>query len=199
MITIAGIGPGDSQLRVYGVESCLAEADVVVGSVRQLDTLNVADGKRMELPRLSVLKEFVNAHLGLNIVLLASGDPLMYGIGTWAINNFGKENVRILPGISSIQYCFHRFGISENDTFFTSSHGRKPDFDFLLMHQQIGMVTDDEVGPYEIAAEIRRRKQHRMIYVGEDLSYPNEKLSIFDETNVENRKYKLNVVIIKNA
>lgn len=85
-----------------------------------------------------------------------------------------------------------------NDCYLTSSHGRVPDFDFLLLHKTIGMVTDEEIGPVEIAREVKQRHQHRTIYVGEMLSYPEERISRFTEDSVENRKYKMNVVIITN-
>lgn len=48
-----------------------------------------------------------------------------------------------------------------NDIYLTSSHNRSPDFDWLLAHERIGMVTDSKIGPKEIAAEILQRGQTR--------------------------------------
>lgn len=36
-------------------------------------------------------------------------------------------------------------------------HGKTPNFDFLLQHEKVAMVTDTIIGPYEIAAEILQR------------------------------------------
>ncbi|WP_228741252.1 SAM-dependent methyltransferase, partial [Klebsiella quasipneumoniae] len=56
--------------------------------------------------------------------VLASGDPLFYGIGTRLIAHFGIERVRIIPGISAVQYLCAKAGIDMNDIWLTSSHGR---------------------------------------------------------------------------
>lgn len=90
------------------------------------------------------------------MVILASGDPLLYGIGNWAMANF-SEDIRIIPGISAIQMMFHQIKLPMNNCFITSSHGKMPNFDFLLQHEKVAMVTDTIIGPYEIAAEILQR------------------------------------------
>lgn len=199
MITVLGIGPGDPQLRLAGTGKYLQDADLVIGSPRQLAAFPAVPPEKQAAFRFAGLKDFILQHQGKKIVLLASGDPLLYGIGSWVSKNFADREVKIVPGISSIQYLFHQLRLSMNDCYLTSSHGRKPDFDFLLQHDKVGMVTDKELGPYEIAQEIRKRGLHRTIYVGEKLSYPDEKISKFDETNVEKRAYGMNVVIITNA
>ena len=200
MIIVVGIGPGDSALRLTGTEKYIAQADVVIGSARQLEAFpQVPEAKQKVLPHLAELQDYLQANAAKQIVLLASGDPLLYGIGTWVSKHFPTDQVKIIPGISSIQYLFHQLQLSMNDCYLTSSHGRKPDFDFLLRHEKVGMVTDQDLGPYEIAQEIRRRGQHRHIYVGERLSYPDERISEYDEQTVENRDYGMNVVIITNA
>ncbi|MBB1079419.1 cobalt-precorrin-7 (C(5))-methyltransferase [Limosilactobacillus sp. STM2_1] len=199
MITVLGIGPGDSRYQLQGTHEYLEQADVVIGSKRQLTIFPEVESKQMELPHLSELKQYLQANLQKNIVLLASGDPLLYGIGTWITDQIDEQKIKIVPGISSIQYMFHQLQLSMNDCYLTSSHGRKPDFDFLLQHSKVGMVTDKTLGPYEIGQEIKRRGLQRNIYVGEKLSYPDEKITKYDEQTIENRDYEMNVVIITDA
>lgn len=198
MITVVGIGPGKKSLMLSGTQEIVDKAEIVIGSERQLNIFSVAPAKKVIFTRLAVLKKIICENFEKPIVLLASGDPLLYGIGNWVLANFDPKMVTIIPGISSIQYLFHQVGLSMNDCYLTSSHGRVPDFDFLLFHKTIGMVTDEEIGPVEIAREVKQRHQHRTIYVGEMLSYPEERISRFTEDSVENRKYKMNVVIITN-
>lgn len=199
MITVLGIGPGNSYLMLAGTQRYLEDATLVIGSKRQLSLFPQVASKQLLLPKLSVLRELLATRLDDNVVLLASGDPLLYGIGTWAFHQFGRARVQVVPGISSIQYLFHQTGLSMNECYFTSSHGRVPDFDFLLMHDTIGMVTDDKIGPYEIAQAIVKRHQHRQVIVGEMLSYPEETITTFPAEAVEQRDYQMNVVIITNA
>lgn len=199
MITVLGIGPGNQEYRLQGTQKYLEQADVVIGSSRQLAIFPAIAEKEMKLPRLAELKAYLQANSQKNIVLLASGDPLLYGIGTWVKDQFGSQQVKLVPGISSIQYMFHQLQISMNDCFLTSSHGRTPDFDFLLRHSKVGMITDKIIGPYEIGQEIKKRGLHRHIYVGERLSYPDEQITKYDEQTIENRDYEMNVVIITDA
>ncbi|MEA7520211.1 SAM-dependent methyltransferase, partial [Salmonella enterica subsp. enterica serovar Virginia] len=42
---------------------------------------------------------------------LLAGDPLFYGIGTRLVAHFGIEQVRIIPGISAVQYLCAQAGI----------------------------------------------------------------------------------------
>lgn len=200
MIVVLGIGPGNENYRLQGTTKYLSKADIVIGSKRQLMTIPaVPASKKMALPRLAALKTYFEEHPEQNNVLLASGDPLLYGIGTWITANIHNQKIKIIPGISSIQYMFHQLELSMNDCYLTSSHGRTPDFDFLLQHSKVGMVTDQQLGPFEIGQEIKKRGLHRKIYVGERLSYPDEKITQYDETTIEQRKYEMNVVVITNA
>lgn len=199
MITVLGIGPGSPDLMLRGTDKVVAQADLVIGSRRQLAGFDIPSEKQLELPKLEILKKLLVEQYDQNVVLLASGDPLLYGIGSWTLRQFGSDHVKVVPGISSIQYMFHQVGLAMNDAYFTSSHGRIPDFDFLLAHQTVGMVTDKKIGPYQIAQEVLNRHQHRTIYVGEQLSYPEERISQLRPEQVENKKYNMNVVIITNA
>jgi cobalt-precorrin-7 (C5)-methyltransferase len=80
------------------------------------------------------------------VVVLASGDPLFYGIGTRLIAHFGIERVRIIPGISAVQYLCAKAGIDMNDIWLTSSHGRDVCFDELARQRKVAMVTDGAAG-----------------------------------------------------
>ncbi|MFC6169945.1 cobalt-precorrin-7 (C(5))-methyltransferase [Loigolactobacillus jiayinensis] len=199
MINIVGIGPGDAKLMVAEVATVIAQAEVVVGSKRQLALFDLPAAKQYVLPKLSELKVFLQANQQRAIAVLASGDPLLYGIGNWALHQFPREQVHIVPGISAIQYCFHQIGLPMNDSYLTSSHGRVPDFDFLLQHETVAMVTDSEIGPYQIAQAVLSHQQKRLIYIGEMLSYPEEKITCVPAEQVQDRAYALNVVVITNA
>ena len=60
-----------------------------------------------------------------NVVILASGDPLFYGIGSVIITAFGAARVRILPNITSIGAAFSAIGMPWSDARLISLHGRR--------------------------------------------------------------------------
>ena len=59
-------------------------------------------------------------------VVLASGDPLWFGIGRILIENLGRERLRFHPGPSSLQLAFARLGRPWQDAQWISLHGRDP-------------------------------------------------------------------------
>ncbi|MBC2011305.1 cobalt-precorrin-7 (C(5))-methyltransferase [Listeria marthii] len=194
MITVVGIGPGDTKLLINEAKVVISKADTVYGSTRQLQEIaELTTATPMLLPKkLADLKSI--PHQNQNVVILASGDPLLYGIGNWAMANFA-EDVRIIPGISAIQMMFHRIKLPMNDCFVTSSHGKTPNFDFLLQHEKVAMVTDTIIGPYEIAAEILKRNLNKIIFIGENLSSKEERIHKLKPEDVA-KKYDMNVVVI---
>ena len=103
----------------------------------------------------------------------------------------------IIPGISSMQYMFSRIKVDMNDLYMTSSHGREPDFNYLLSHSKVCMVTDSKIGPREIAREIIKRGLKKNMAVGENLSYDNEKITIGKPEDIlKIEKYDMNIVVI---
>lgn len=198
MITVAGIGPGEQTLLLNRVLDEIDVSDIVIGSTRQLEIIPSSyNGLRKELPKkLQELEDFLHEEKAKRIVVLASGDPLMYGIGNWMMAKFSSSEVQIIPGISSMHYLFSQLKMSMNDTFFTSSHGKDPDYDLLLSLPKVAMVTDKKIGPYELAQEIKKRGLKRKIFVGENLSYSNERIREFDEATVPNEEFNMNVVVL---
>ncbi len=198
MITVTGIGPGEVSLLLNRVLDEIEQSDIVIGSSRQLDIVPVTfTGLKKELPKkLQELEMFLQKEKDKKIVVLASGEPLLYGIGNWMMTRFEAKDIQIIPGISSMQYMFSQLKLSMNDTYFTSSHGKEPNYDLILSLSKVALVTDEKIGPYQLAEEIRHRGLKRTIFIGENLSYPNESIRKFDESNVPNEVFNMNVVVL---
>ncbi len=199
MIYVIGLGPGGDDFLVPPAKKALSEATWVVGHPRQIESIHQTIANIHILDKkLSDLVEWIKEHQDKErIVVLASGDPMLYGIGKYLSEALGKASVTVISGISAIQYLFAKTNIDMNDLYITSSHGRLPDFDFVFKHPKVAMVTDQTMGPYEIAKEIMQRGLKRTLIIGENLSYPDETITVVDAEAVVNRSYHLNIVIIK--
>lgn len=57
MITVLGIGPGSDDLMLSGYQRYLDQADLVIGSKRQLGLFEIDDSKQKLLPKLSRLRD----------------------------------------------------------------------------------------------------------------------------------------------
>ncbi len=103
----------------------------------------------------------------------------------------------MVSGISSLQYIFSKIYVDMNDVYITSSHGKVPDFDYILSHKKVCMVTDFKIGPKQISKEIIDRNLNKIIVVGENLSYDNEKITIAKpEEIIRMDNFDMNVVVI---
>ena len=64
---------------------------------------------------------------GQRCVVLASGDPLWFGIGRQLVAHFGAERLQVHPAPSSLQLAFARLGRPWQDASWISLHGRDPE------------------------------------------------------------------------
>ena len=197
MIYVIGIGPGLSNLLTPLATEKISKASVVIGSTRQLELVTDKNiNKRLLDNKLSDLIVWLKENRDKNIAVLASGDPMLYGIGKLIKKELKDEEVLIVPGISSVQYLFSKLGLDMNDLYLTSTHGKEADFDFLLKHKKVSLMTDKHMGPFEIAQEIVKRNLNRTLIIGEMLSYPDEKITVLEAKDVLQLDYKMNVVVI---
>jgi precorrin-6Y C5,15-methyltransferase (decarboxylating) len=117
-ITVIGIGAdGMAGLGATALRE-LANATVVYGSPRQLDLLDhtvTAQRRRWPSPLLPGLEAEL-AQAGAEVHVVASGDPMLHGIGTTLIRLFGGNRVRVLPHVSSVTLACARLGWPVNDT-----------------------------------------------------------------------------------
>ncbi|OBA64082.1 precorrin-6Y-methylase [Mycobacterium sp. 1100029.7] len=116
MIIVVGIGAdGINGLSSAAIDE-LRSATVIYGAERQLGLLDdtiTAERRQWPSPMLPALQTLPVDRL---IHIVASGDPLMHGIGGTLIRLYGAEAVRILPHVSSVTLACARMGWNVHDT-----------------------------------------------------------------------------------
>ena len=199
MLTVVGMGPGNLALVTPMALEAIAQAAVLVGGKRHLAQFPHFSGEVKALDaNIPALLAWLEQQRGRRVVVLASGDPLFYGIGSRLVAHFGIGQVRIIPGISAVQYLCSRTGIDMNDIWLTSSHGREVDFAALVSTPKVALVTDARCGPKAIAsALIARGASQRWLVIGENLGMDNERIHRLRPADVQ-AQYDLNVVVILN-
>ena len=198
MINVIGLGPGNTDYKTKLGEKLIQNSDVVIGGKRNLESIIDFEGEKIEISsNLKEIVEYINNNKHKQISVIASGDPLIYGIGRYLSKNIDKEDLNIVSGISSLQYIFSKVHIDMNDLYITSSHGKTPDFDYVLSHKKVCMVTDKIIGPKEICKQILDRNLEKTIVVGENLSYDNERITIGSPEDILNLEdFDMCVVVI---
>ena len=99
-----------------------------MGSARQLGLLPAGlEARREPLPSplLEHLDQLVTDHPGL--CLLASGDPMLHGIGATLARRLGPGRLRVFPGVSSVALACARLGWPEHETEVVSLVARPPE------------------------------------------------------------------------
>jgi precorrin-6B C5,15-methyltransferase / cobalt-precorrin-6B C5,C15-methyltransferase len=148
------------------------------------------------------------------LVLIASGDPLFYGIGRRAIREFGADTVEIVPDLTSLQVAFSRTGVAWDDALLVSLHGgpdpvkrrrlpyKMEDLPQLLdSYDTIGVLTDKENNPAVIARTVAPsvvRYPSLILHVGERMGYDDERITSGTPEEISTMSFgDLNVVIMK--
>ena len=205
MVYVVGVAPGSGLYLTRAAEEIIDKAQLLIGGTRNIEFIRTSLGLKEGQDTfvlgsdLASMMDQIEKNLDKDIVVLASGDPSIYGIADYINRTMsrqedpatetnripsqrdsiqGKEKLVIVPGISSIQYAFSVFKIPMNDLYITSSHGRQPDYDFIFMHDKLALVTDSKIGPRQIAQEVKDRGLDYSFYVGENLSYHNQRLTV---------------------
>ncbi|ORA16874.1 precorrin-6y C5,15-methyltransferase (decarboxylating) subunit CbiE [Mycobacterium arosiense] len=118
MIIVVGIGADGMPGLGEASRVELRGAAVIYGSKRQLDLLDdtvSAPRRQWPSPMLPALQTLLDEHTG-DVHVVASGDPLLHGIGGTLIRLHGRDNVRVLPHVSSVTLACARMGWNVHDT-----------------------------------------------------------------------------------
>ena len=125
-VTVIGIGDDGCAGLCARAVNAVAQAQVLVGGRRHLEFFPQFRGERLTLqgglaPALDRVAELAREH---NVCVLASGDPLFFGVGELVARKVGREHVQFVPHPSSVQEAFARVGLKWDDAQVISLHGR---------------------------------------------------------------------------
>lgn len=184
-VTLVGIGDdGCIGLTSRALEA-VAAAQWLIGGERQLaffpqfhgETIVIKDGLHSLIDRIADLSA------ENNVCVLASGDPLFYGIGNLVIQKLGAEHVAVIPHPSSVQWAFARIGLKWDDAAILSLHGRSRTgfLTRIQRHAKIAILTDQENSPSTLArAMVEYNQVEWDAWVCENLCGPGERIRHFN-------------------
>lgn len=159
-VSVVGIG-ADGWTGLSGAaRAVLLDAEVLIGGERQLGLLPPeCAGRRVSWP--SPLRPAVRGllaeHGGSRTAVLASGDPMFYGIGRALTEELGAGMLRILPHPSSVAYACARLGWPVEDTETVTLVGRPAARLAAALHEgrRLLVLSADAFTPAAVAALLR--------------------------------------------
>lgn len=124
-LTIIGIGDDGWEGLGPKARKAIEEAQTIIGGRRHIDMLPAGDQKREIWP--SPIKPYLDEFIKRKdeqICVLASGDPMFYGVGSHLARRLAPEEMRIIPHISTFAIICARMRWPETETVLVTACGR---------------------------------------------------------------------------
>ncbi|TYC49261.1 precorrin-6y C5,15-methyltransferase (decarboxylating) subunit CbiE [Rhodobacterales bacterium] len=122
------IGMGEDGILAPGGRDALAGADIVYGGARHLELAGAFAAEKRSWPSpFSDVFSQLDALKGKSVAILASGDPMWFGIGSSLLCHFKADEMTVLPSLSAFQLAAARMGWALQKCECLSVHGRPVD------------------------------------------------------------------------
>lgn len=198
MIDIIGIGSGGVSSLCPSALARIESADILVGTKRYQALFPGFKGRRIEIGALkSVIKKILAAG-NVPIVVLATGDPGLFGIGEYFTKELGRARVRITPNVSIVQEAFARIKKSWNGVKIISVHGTKAGKDRsvdtaveeIMRSAKSAVYTDPKNKPSDLArALLKKGADGFKVIVFEALGAKEEKITRGSLSLISQKKF----------
>ncbi len=180
-VDLVGIGEGSEASLTGAAEKAIKEADILIGAQRMLSTLPKNEAKTFFEYKSEKIAEIIKENLDKKIAVLYSGDVGFYsGAKTlYAILCESGIKARLIPGISSVQAMAAKAGLPWQDWRLVSAHGLSCDpVHEVMQGSPVFFLTGGNYMPKDIGRELTEAGLGDLkVYIGENLSYPDEKVS----------------------
>ena len=114
-LTVVGIGADGWEGLPPSAQGRIAAAQVMVAGARVQGLVPVVHGQLREdlpSPLRDGLRPLLEKYAGSSVVVVASGDPFVSGIGTTLVDLVGADLVEVVPAVSSVALARARLGWS---------------------------------------------------------------------------------------
>ena len=180
-VNIVGIGPGNPDLLTGAARKAVEEANILIGDKRMLQGFSQTNKKvytTIKTKEIAEIAEAADEEKDV-IAILVSGDVGFFSLAKTIQGKLPNCDCKRFAGISSLVYFASQIEMSWDDAKIVSMHGREQN----LIH---AVATNKKVfsltgGDNSAHALCKRLTDHGLgdvlVYVGENLSYPEEKIT----------------------
>jgi len=176
----------------------LQQADVVIGAERTLALFSalICNAEKKDLSgHLSQVPEWISQalHAQQSVVVLATGDPLCFGIATYLGKKLSHTHFEVLPNVSTLAIAFAKFKLTWQDAKIVSihkqdtgewqrgaghQHGLYALLQSIVNADKLAILTSPENNPARIARLLVHENLGEQfdMWVAQDLLTPHEQL-----------------------
>ena len=177
-VTLLGIGMGSIGTLTLEGREAVRNADLIVGARRMVDAVRLPGQDFLYEYRSREIVEYLAEHPEYTRVVIAlSGDVGFYSGAKKLVELLGPET-KMLCGISSVVYFMSKIGLSWDDAKIVSAHGKTCNLISLIReNRKVFAILGTNDGVRNLAEKLTFYGMGDVIlYVGENLSYDNEKI-----------------------
>lgn len=200
-IHIVGIGDDGLEGITAQARRLIDEADLVLGAESTLKLVPGAGKQQQALgASLDEAVQKVSAAGSKKVVVLASGDPLFYGVARYLCDKLGKDRFEVVPHVSSMQMAFARVKESWEDAYLTNlaTNPLESVIEKIRIADTVGMFTSEKSSPAAVArALLDQHIDYFHAYVCENLGSPDERVTQGPLSDICREQFAaLNVMIL---
>jgi precorrin-6B C5,15-methyltransferase / cobalt-precorrin-6B C5,C15-methyltransferase len=202
-VTVVGVGADGWDGLTPAARHVIDSADVVLGGPRQLALLPAHGGQVRQpwpSPLSAALPELLTQFAGQQVVALASGDPMLSGIGSTLVDMLGAERITVIPHLSSVTIARSRLGWSVESTAVVSVVGRDEHAVLreLAPGRRVLVLSSDEKTPAALADLLvgRGYESSRFVVLG-DLGSDHETIRESTAGQFSGDAPRLNIVALQ--
>ena len=182
-LTIIGMGEDGIDGISATASLAISNADVIVGSSRLLGFLPKTKAELHQWPQpFAAVLERIKPLRGRNTVILATGDPMNFGVARKLLEFISFDEMTILPHLSSFSLAASRMGWSLPDCDCFTIHGR-PAANveaYIQPNARLLILTEDETSIAEVCRRlVARGFENSQVTVLENMGGVNERLTSF--------------------
>ena len=157
-VHIIGIGQGLGDLTETHLNH-IRECELLVGGKRQLAMFPDFDGETLTVKGdlEAIINRIIEEMASKAVVVLASGDPLFYGIGSTLSKRIPREHLVVHPNVTSVAAAFSAICQPWHDAKIISLHGKSErpfSFASLLRESKVAFLTGPDKDPAFIAEQL---------------------------------------------
>ena len=159
-LSIVGLGEDGVPGLAPAARALLDNAEVLIGGTRHLDMVPDDGRERLTWPSpLGAIVEEIARHRGQRVCVLATGDPMHYGIGVTLAKAVAMDEMVVIPAPSAFSLACARLGWTLSEVETLTLHGRP----LALLHPAIQpgarllLLSNDAATPDQVAELLRAR------------------------------------------
>ncbi|MGO8819666.1 MAG: precorrin-6y C5,15-methyltransferase (decarboxylating) subunit CbiE [Desulfomonilaceae bacterium] len=200
-INIVGCGPGSPDYLTQEAISVVKESSIIVGYDRLMELFPWYEGVRLSLgPDLQAgLCKIESLRSAGPVTVLVSGDPGFFSLAKLVVKRFGRENCRIVPGISSVHVAFSRICLDWADAKIISAHVSDPDQAIdqsVAKESKIAVLLGRSDSMKWVMSFLKRFPAKRRIFVFEDLTLCDERVREVEQTQLQDLRVGSRTVVL---